>query len=182
MNRDLSRMARRAVRPGVLGVGRRSRDRAGLANAGVSMVSMLVSLVILGVLAYVAINFLTSPSATSPVVPGPSPTSAATPATGQPLSSVLSLAVVTACRADFTSVQTAVSDYRAVSGSNPPAGTAWATATAGGGPFLQSWPTGNGAYAITWNGVNLIVTPRSGVASVGNVGSQTPPTGCYAAR
>ena len=148
--------------------------------AGVSLVGMLVSLIILGILAYVAVNFLVSPSATVPVVTGTSTAPSATPTTGQPLSSVLHLAVVTACRADFTSVETAISDYRAVSGANPPSGTAWATATLSGGPFLQSWPTGNGAYAIGWNGANVVVTPRSGVASVGNVGTPTPPTGCYA--
>ncbi len=143
---------------------------------------MLASLLILGVLAYVSISYLTTPSAVVPTVASSNaaPTSP-TPTTAQPLSSVLSLAVVTACRSDFAMVETAMNNYRAVSGSYPPAGSAWATSHLAGGPFLQSWPTGNGAYAIAWNGSSLVVRPRSGVSSVGTVGTPAPPTGCYAA-
>ena len=90
-------------------------------------------------------------------------------------------ATVAACEANFETVRTALATYRALNGVNPPAGTAWATSAANGGPLLTAWPSNAKSYAITWNGLTLDVVPAKGVASHGSFGTASPLTGCLAA-
>jgi hypothetical protein len=85
-----------------------------------------------------------------------------------------------ACQADFTSISTAMTDYRALNGSSPPAGDAWATSTSAGGPYLQSWPSLAHAFSLTWNGTVLSVVPAKGRPSHGSFGTSSPATGCFA--
>jgi hypothetical protein len=146
---------------------------------GVAMVSTLVTLIVLGVIAGVVVAE-SSPSKPSPSTQssGASPTTTTTP---QSIGTDTQLAAVSGCEANFSTIATALQAYSAVNGSPPPAGTAWATSTAHGGPFLQSWPTDPAYYSITWNGVSESVVPKNGIASHGSTGTTSPPTGCNAA-
>jgi len=91
------------------------------------------------------------------------------------------VAARSACQASYAELATAVADYRALNGVAPAAGTAWATSSAHGGPFLQSWPARSTYYAITWNGTVLVVTPTHGAPARGSAGTAAPETGCFAA-
>jgi type II secretory pathway pseudopilin PulG len=147
-------------------------------ESGVAMLSTLVVVVILGVLVTVVLS--NSPGSKSK---GGSNSSTQTTITTTPKSigTEAQLAAVSGCEANYTSVVTAVQTYSAENGSPPPAGTAWATSTSGGGPFIASWPADPKYYSIVWNGVSVVVVPAKGVASHGSQGTSSPPTGCYAA-
>jgi hypothetical protein len=113
---------------------------------------------------------------TSSTVPGATTTTApATPANGA------QEAAVSACQANYQAVETAISDFQSLNGALPAAGTAWATVTDNGGPYLQSWPEAAPYYSITWNGVRLSVNPVRGTPSHGNDGTSSPKSGCFAA-
>lgn len=134
----------------------------------------------LGVLAAVVVSAL--PSTTSVTLPTESTTStslrpgqATTTTTTQ---SVMSGALLAQCVADVQAVQGAAQDYAALNGAEPPAGTAWATSSQHSGPFLRSWPGDAAHYTIRWNGVTVVVVPVHGRASVGSVGTRSPPSGC----
>jgi hypothetical protein len=132
----------------------------------------------LGILAVIVLtlNFGSSPSSVGTTIPG-----ATTTTTGpQDIASEQQVAQRTACESDFAVVSTAVTYYRSLNGSNPPAGTAWATSTTAGGPYLQTWPSVAPAYTLTWNGSTLSVIPTKGRASHGSVGTASPATGCFA--
>lgn len=91
-----------------------------------------------------------------------------------------SSALIAACVADYATVAGVLSDYEALRGAAPPAGTAWATSKAPPGPYLQSWPQVLGSFSIHWNGTSLVVVPSHGDTSVGSSGTATPPSGCEA--
>ena len=82
--------------------------------------------------------------------------------------------------ANVQAVQSAATTYETLNSSKPPAGTAWATATTHGGPFLQSWPAATSEVSVRWSGATVVVTPVHGRTAVGSPGTHTPPTGCYA--
>jgi len=116
----------------------------------------------------------TIPGATT--IPGVTPTTApATPESGA------QEAAVSACQANYQAIETALADYRALNGSLPAAGTAWATVAGNGGPYLQVWPESATYYSITWNGSQLGVIPVRGASSHGDDGTSSPKTGCFAA-
>ncbi len=140
------------------------------------MVSTLVTIIVLGVIAGVVVSE-SSHSKPSTSLSGSTTTSTSP----QSIGTDAQLAAVSGCQANFAIIAAAIQTYSAETGSPPPAGAAWATSSANGGPILQSWPTDPAYYSITWNGVSEIVTPKKGVASHGSMGTSSPPTGCYAA-
>jgi len=147
---------------------------------GSSLLGILSVVATLGILAVIVLtlNLGSSPSSVGTTVPGSSQT---TTTTGpQNIASEQQAAQRSACQANFTVIITAVADYRSLNGSNPPAGIAWATSTSAGGPFIQAWPSGAPAYALTWNGTTLSVVPVKGRASHGSIGTSSPATGCFA--
>lgn len=153
-----------------------SRKTAGRGTfeQGYAMVSMLIVVVILGALVAIVLEGSNSPT---PAGPG---TAITTPTTPQALAKVAPQAQVVACEADYTSLDTALGAYRALNGDYPAPGTAWASSPKNGGPFLQTWPTGAPSFRFAWNGSQLIVIPRKGVASRGSYGTSSPQTGCFA--
>jgi hypothetical protein len=144
---------------------------------GIAMLATLITVIILGVMVVIMLNTLGGSSpGSSTTVPGATTTTApATPANGA------QEAAVSACQANYQALETALSDFQSLNGSLPAAGTAWATATANGGPYLQSWPETAPYYSITWNGVQLSVSPVRGRPSHGNDGTSSPKSGCFAA-
>jgi hypothetical protein len=139
-------------------------------------------LVILGVTAGIVVSAL--PSTTSVTLPTEKATSTTTktsgPTTTTTTRTIISAAAVAECTADVKTIQLAEQAYAAEHGAPPPAGSAWATASAGGGPFLHSWPSAPGQFTVRWTGAALVVTPVHGRAATGT-GTAAPPTGCYAA-
>lgn len=149
-------------------------------EGGSSLLGILSVVATLGILAVIVltVNFGSTPSSVGTTVPGSSRT---TTTTGpQDIASEQSVAERAACQSNFTAISTAITDYRTLNGSNPPAGTAWATSTSGGGPYIQTWPSGAPAYTLTWNGTTLSVVPKKGLASHGSPGTTSPATGCFA--
>lgn len=143
---------------------------------GMAMVSMLVVVVILGVMVTVVLAGPHSP-APAGTSASASPTTTTTP---QSIASIASQAQLSACQADFSLLEAAIDQYQALNGGFPGSGTTWATSTANGGPFLQSWPSGAPNFSLSWNGSQLIVVPRKGPASRGTYGTSSPVTGCFA--
>jgi hypothetical protein len=141
------------------------------------MVMLLVVVVILAVLATVVLAGSHGPQSSATTVKGSPPTTTTTP---QSIASAVPQAQVSACTADFASVDAALGAYRALNGVAPAPGTAWATSKAHGGPFMQSWPSGSPNFSIAWNGSTLSVVPAKGTESHGSYGTVTPRTGCYA--
>jgi hypothetical protein len=88
---------------------------------------------------------------------------------------------ISACLANYTVIETALSYYKTLNGASPAAGTAWATTATNGSPLMDSWPSGAPYYTITWNGTELSVIPLRGTASHATAGTSAPRTGCYAA-
>jgi hypothetical protein len=141
-----------------------------------------VVLVVLGVLAAIVVTAL--PSTSSVTLPT-SPTTATTPGSGRGTTTttsrtIISAALVAQCVANVQAVLGAVQTYETLNGTRPPAGTAWATASLHGGPYLQSWPSA-ASVTVRWNGTTIVVSPTHGRDSVGSAGAASPPTGCFAA-
>jgi hypothetical protein len=159
------------------GCGRRGRRVH--SERGSSLLGILSVVATLGILAVIVLtlNFGSTPSQPRTSVGGSPPTTTTAPAN---IASEQQVADRVACQADFTVITTAVADYRALNGSNPPAGIAWATSTNGGGPFIQSWPSLAHAFTFSWNGTTLNVVPVKGRASHASAGTTSPPTGCFA--
>jgi hypothetical protein len=157
---------------------RRSRRRThgSYRDEGIALLGTLLTLVILGVMAVIMFNTLGgSPSGPTTTILGETTTTAPTPESGA------QAAAVSACQANYQAIETALADYRSLNDSSPAAGTAWATATANGGPFFQVWPETALYYSITWNGVQLSVIPVRGASSHGSDGTISPKSGCFAA-
>jgi type II secretory pathway pseudopilin PulG len=162
-----------------MGIFGRSRRRDHGSEEGIAMLATLVTLIVLGVMAVIMFNTLGGSPAgtgTGTTLPGATETTApATPENGA------REAAVSACQANYLAIETALSDYRSLNGSSPPAGAAWATAAANGGPYLQVWPESAPYYSIKWNGAQLSVIPVRGASSQGSDGTNSPKSGCFAA-
>ncbi len=143
------------------------------------MIATLLTLIILGGMAVVMLNTLGgSPtgSGTTTTIRGVTPTTVpSTPESGA------QEAAVSSCHANYLAIETALAEYRALNGSSPAAGTAWATTASDGGPFLQTWPETSSGYSITWDGTQLSVIPVRGAPSRGSDGAAAPKSGCFAA-
>ncbi|MGB7103985.1 MAG: hypothetical protein WBD82_05255 [Acidimicrobiales bacterium] len=154
------------------------RARKHRSDSGIAMLSTLIVVVILGVMVTVVLSESPGKKANTSTGQSAATTTSTTP---KSIGTEAQLAAVSSCEANYDTVSTAIQTYNAENGSNPPAGPAWATSTASGGPFLQSWPADPKYFAIVWNGVSISVVPVKGVASHGSMGTSSPPTGCYAA-
>jgi hypothetical protein len=132
---------------------------------------------ILGIL--VAITLSLSLGTSAPPTHAPSDSSATTTTVPKDAASGATEATLSACEANFATVDSAVQTYQALNGSYPPAGTAWATPGVNGDGLLQSWPSAP-SYAIVWNGRELSVIPAHGAVARGSAGSRALKTGCYA--
>jgi len=105
---------------------------------------------------------------------------ATTTTEGGGASSIPLAALRISCVTSAQAVLSAASTYSITNaGAEPPAGTAWATSSANGGPYLQSWPSST-YYTIAWNGHTVVVRAQHGAVAVGSAGTSSPPTGCYA--
>jgi hypothetical protein len=141
------------------------------------MLATLMVVTLLGVLATIA---LTAHFGSSPPGSGTSLPPAQTTTVPQNVASAANAAAKSACEADYALLLSAVANYRALNGSSPPAGQTWATSTAHGGPFVQSWPSETHYFALSWNGSIVTVVPVKGRASHGSLGVARPASGCYA--
>jgi hypothetical protein len=146
---------------------------------GVALLATLITIVIVAVMVVIMFNTLGgSPrnAGTGTTIPGATTTTApTTPVNGA------QEAAVSACQGNYQAIETALADYRALNGSSPAAGTAWATTATNGGPYLQAWPESALYYSIAWNGTQLNVVPVHGAASHGSDGTSSPRSGCFAA-
>ncbi|MGD0055976.1 MAG: hypothetical protein ABSC34_11150 [Acidimicrobiales bacterium] len=157
----------------------RHANRGHVAERGVALIGTLITLVILGVMAAVMLNTLGgSPSSTVTTTAVAGATTTTVPATAEDGAQE---AAVSACQVNYAALEAAITDYEALNGSRPAAGTAWATSTANGGPYLQAWPESPIYYRIIWDGSTLNVLPARGTASHGTYGTSSPATGCFAA-
>jgi type II secretory pathway pseudopilin PulG len=143
---------------------------------GIALLATLVTMLILGVVATIVLT--TVPGPTSKDVGGSS--SGTTTTIPQTVASGAQLAALTACKADFQLIQSALDLFRSLNGTLPPPGPTWATSASQGGPFVQSWPSVSDRFSLNWNGTTLSVIPSKGVSSHGSYGTRVPPTGCYA--
>jgi hypothetical protein len=141
------------------------------------MIGILLVVVILGILAAVVLAVQSSPS-TKSAGTAPQGTTTTIP---QSIGSAAQEGAVSACEADYQTVNAAVLTYRTLKGVDPSAGTSWATAASSGGALLTSWPSDPQYYSIVWNGTVLSVVPAKGTPSHGSIGTKSPPTGCFAA-
>jgi hypothetical protein len=144
------------------------------------MLSTLIVVVILGVIVTVVIAEQPS-SAPSGSANSTSATTTTTVPTTKTIGSDSQASTISACKANFATLSTAVQTYQAIHGESPPPGTTWATASTDGTPILQSWPASAVGYQISWNGAVLSVIPTKGTASHGSFGTSSPPTGCFSA-
>jgi hypothetical protein len=155
------------------------RNRADRREQGVGMLATLLTVIILGVMVTVALNSLDKkPSSSGPTTTIPGETTTTVPSTAK---TGAQEAAVSACQTDYAALETSLGEYRALNGTSPAAGTAWATSSSNGGPYLQVWPESAPYFRITWNGAVLGVIPVRGAASSGNDGSSTAKTGCFGA-
>jgi type II secretory pathway pseudopilin PulG len=149
-------------------------------ESGVAMIGTLLVVIILGIL--VTIVLTNQPAAKNTTQETTSSGALVTTTTvPQSVGSAAQQAAVSTCQLNFQAVTTALTDYKAVNGSNPAAGVAWATSSALGGPYMQTWPNGHPYYTLQWNGSALSVVPLRGTASHGSIGTSAPATGCFAA-
>jgi hypothetical protein len=162
----------------------RGTDHDSRREHGVALLATLITVLILGVMTVIMFNALDgSPSdtVTATTTPGETTLPGATTSTPATPASDAQEAAVSACQLNYTAIETALGDYRTLNGSLPAAGTAWATATTNGGPYLQAWPESAHYYLITWNGAQLSVIPTRGASSHGTDGTSSPKSGCFAA-
>jgi hypothetical protein len=154
-------------------------EESGARERGSSLVAILSVVAILGIL--IALTLSLSLGTSTPPTHAPSE-SVTTTSVPKDTASGATEATLAACKANFDIVNSAVETYRALNGSYPPAGTAWATSEANGGPLLQSWPSGERSYRLEWNGQQLSVIPASGPASHGSFGEGPDVSGCFALK
>ncbi len=119
--------------PVTCGGGRHVRARP---DEGFTLIEMLIVIVVLGVLAAMVVF---------------------------DLGGVTTSATQSACRADVTTVETAISSYNAETGGRPI--VTEASLTQGPSPYLQSWPANSG-YSLTITGGLLYVQTASDAAPV----------------
>jgi hypothetical protein len=152
-------------------------DRRPRVDNGYALIGMLIVVVILGVLATIVLSSTlgsTGPGSVAKISPGPTTTTPPSIASGARQSAV------SACEVDFQSVETALRTYRALNGVLAPPGSAWATSSSRGGPFMQAWPSDAPNFSLIWNGSTLSVVPTNGTASHGSYGTRSPASGCFA--
>jgi type II secretory pathway pseudopilin PulG len=154
-----------------------SSPRRVLDEKGFSLISLLLVVMILGIMMALTLESLNGTGLTSSGTGGSSTTLSIPKGAGD----VVAQAQISACEADFSSVETAIVTYYSDNGKPPGAGTTWATHNPYGSPIIQSWPSGAPYFTLTWNGTVLSVTPRFGPASSDSIGTKSPRTGCYAA-
>jgi hypothetical protein len=155
----------------------RTRRLRAADDVGLSLLGLIVTVGLLGVLAAVVL-VATNKATTVPTLPTTSTTQGhghTTTTVGIPVATLRAT-----CVADYQAVTGAAQAYAVEhQGAMPPAGEAWATASAGG-PLLQSWPS-SPAFTMHWSGSVVVVQPwHHGRASVGSTGSSAPPSGCEA--
>ena len=157
----------------------RAKFRAGRnSERGVGMVSTLAVVVILGIIVTVVIS--NGPSGPKSTLKGSA--GGTTTTTGiKSIGNEATASAISACLASYTEVNTALTYYKTLNGASPPAGTAWATTSTSGSALIESWPSGEPYYTITWNGVEFTVIPKRGTPSHDSAGTSSPATGCYAA-
>lgn len=161
------------------------RRRTNAGDEGSSLAGLIVAVLVMGVAAAVVVSQLgsttvpTLATTTTSSRPGTTTTTSRT-TTSSTVLTVIGQALVTECDSDYSALAAAILDYETLNGAPPAAGTAWATSRAKGGPYVQSWPSGEGRFAIRWNATSLEVVPTRGTASVGSAGTPSPPTGCDA--
>jgi len=150
-------------------------------ESGVAMIGTLAVVIILGILVTIVLssNHPSTPSTTLGTTSSGAPVTTTT--VPQSVGGAAQEAAISTCQLDFQAVTTALMDYRALNGAYPAEGIAWATSSAMGGPYMQSWPDGRPYFTISWNGTALGVVPFRGTASHGSIGTSTPVTGCFAA-
>lgn len=157
----------------------------GARERGSSLIAILSVVATLGILVALTLTLTlgtTTPTTTLPAQHSSiSSTTSTTTTAPKDVASGASEAAIAACQANFATIDSAIGVYLALNGTDPPAGTAWATSDANGGPLLQSWPSAPSSYTITWNGRELSVIPARGVPAHGSAGTETPKTGCFAA-
>lgn len=154
-----------------------TKSRHVVDERGLSLISLLLVVIILGVMMVLTIDSLDGTGLPASESKG----STSTLVTSTGAGGIVTQAAVSACEADYSSIETAIVTYFSDNGKPPGPGTSWATSNPSGAPIMQSWPSGAPNFTFTWNGTVLIVTPRYGPASSDSVGTSTPRTGCYAA-
>ena len=150
-------------------------------ESGVAMIGTLAVVIILGILVTIVLSTKTPSTPNTTQETSSSGALVTTTTVPQSVGSAAQQAAVSTCQLNFQAITTALTDYHALNGSNPAAGTAWATSSAKGGPYMQSWPNGRPYYSLEWNGTILSVVPVRGSASHGSIGTSAPATGCFAA-
>ncbi len=145
-------------------------------DEGFSLISLLIVVIILGVMMTLTIDSLDGTGLPS----SPSNATTTLPSTPSGANTVITQAQVAACKADFSTIETALVTYLSDNGRPPGAGTTWATSNPNGAPILSAWPSGAPNFTFAWNGTNLEVIPAHGNASYDSLGTSSPPTGCYA--
>ena len=143
-----------------------------------ALVGTLMVVIILGIMVSIAISINPQPSTPSVSNPLDFGTTTTVPKT---IASGAQEAAVAACETNYLAISSAITYYRTANGSFPPAGHLWATSSAHGGPFIQSWPAYSQYYNLIWNGATLSVVPYKGPASHGSFGASSPASGCFAA-
>jgi hypothetical protein len=142
------------------------------------MIGLLLVVLILGLMAAVTLNSLGFSNSIPSSLRAPHSTS---PAGGTAdINQLSSPALVAACLADYVEISTAEQVYAALNSSPPSSGTSWAISLPVGQSQLATWPDGGKHFRIIWNGKAIEVRPHKGLESIGNAGSATERTGCYA--
>jgi hypothetical protein len=156
-------------------------EESGARERGSSLVAILSVIATLGVLVAITLSVSLGTSTPPPRTNHSSP-AATTTAAPTSVASGATQATLAACEANFAIVNSAIETYRALNGSYPPAGTAWATSNANAGPIMAIWPSGAPSYRLVWNGRDLSVVPTNGPASHGSIGRGPDASGCFAVK
>jgi len=114
-----------------------SSPRRVLDEKGFSLISLLLVVMILGIMMALTLESLNGTGLTSSGTGGSSTTLSIPKGAGD----VVAQAQISACEADFSSVETAIVTYYSDNGKPPGAGTTWATHNPYGSPIMQSWPS-----------------------------------------
>lgn len=125
---------------------------AGEIEEGFTLIELLIVIVVLGILAAVVIFAL---------------------------GGITGKSAVAACQADGATVSTAMAAFTAENPATAPT-TANLTASALGGPYIQSWPNNLPHYAFTITGGALTIStgPAGGVTGSGTFVAYTGPATC----
>ena len=103
-------------------------------DRGFSLISLLIVLIILGVMMALTIDGLNGTGLPTPPTSGS--TSGVTTTGGA--GGIITQAAVSACEADYSSIESAIVTYFSDNGKPPGPGTTWATTNPYGAPIMQS--------------------------------------------